>query len=79
MNKSIHSQGLCQHNLLINTIEATISMNMNVTKFMYIVIQPNSLSLKQPNIWKQPVTYQLTSIFWTTLLSIESLKSTFLT
>ena len=78
MNKSIHSQGLCQHNLLINTIKATISI-MNVTKFMYIVIQPNSSSLKQPSIWKQPVTYQLTSIFWTTLSSIESVKSTFLT
>ena len=50
-------------------------MIMNVTKFMHVVIQPNSSSLKQPNIWKQPVTYQLTSIFWTTLSSIESLKS----
>ena len=75
MNKSIHSQGLWVHNLLINTIKATISIIMNVTKFMYVVIQPNSSSLKQPNIWKQPVTYQLTSIFWTTLSSVESLKS----
>ena len=69
MNKSIHSQGLCQHNLLINTIKATISIIMNITRFMYIVIQPN--------IWKQPVTYQLISIFWTTLSSIESLQGEF--